>query len=70
MVVESSKLAVDVKFYQQAVAGDPVGIPYGCHLPSSPCLKIDLQTREAVCLGLCLKLLYQISNTDNTQKWR
>ena len=35
-----------------------------CQLPSGPSLKIDPQTWEAVCLGFCSTLLFQIYDID------
>jgi len=70
MVEEAWKVAIEAQDYQQALAGAPVVMLYVCHLPSSPSLKIDPQTWEAVCLGFSLMVLYQISDTNYTQKCR
>jgi len=60
MVKEAWKLDIEAQDRQQALAGAPAGTPSVCQLPSGPSLKIDPQTREAVSLGFCLMLLYQI----------
>jgi len=64
MVEEAWKLAIEAQDRQGALAGAPAGTPSVCPLPSSPSLKINLQTREAVSLGFCLMLLYQIYDID------
>ena len=50
MVDEAWKLAIEAQDRQRALAGAPVGTPSVCQLPGGPSLKIDLQTREAVCV--------------------
>jgi len=69
MVEEAWKLAIEAQDRQQALAGAPVGMPSVCQLPGSLFLKIDLQTREAVSLGFCSMLLYQISYIDYAPKY-
>jgi len=69
MVDEAWKLAIEAQDRQQALAGAPVGTPSVCHLPGGPSLKIDPQTREAVSLGFCLMLLYQISDIHYAPKY-
>jgi len=59
MVEAAWKLVIESQDRQRALAGAPVGTPSVCQLPGGPSLKIDLQTREAVSLELCLMLLYQ-----------
>jgi len=63
-IKEASKLAIEAEDRQGALAGAPGDMPSVCRLPGGPSLKIDPQTREAVGLGLCLMLLYQISDID------
>jgi hypothetical protein len=50
MVDEAWKLAIDAQNHQRALAGAPVGTPSVCQLPGGASLKINLQTREAVCV--------------------
>jgi len=50
MVVEAWKLAIEAQDRQPALAGAPVGTPSVCQLPGGRSLKIDPQTREAVCV--------------------
>ena len=50
MVDEAWKLAIEAQDRQRALAGAPVGTPSVCQLPGGPSLKIDPQTREAVCV--------------------
>jgi len=69
IIEEAWKLAIEAQDRQQALAGASVGTPSECQLPSGPCLKIDPQTREAVSLGFCLMLLYQISDIDYAPKY-
>jgi len=69
MVEEAWKLVIDAQDHQQALAGAPGGTPSVCQFPSSPSLKIDLQTQEAVSIGFCLMLVYQISDIDYTPKY-
>jgi len=70
LIVEDAwKLAIEGQDRQRALAGAPVGTPSVCQLPGGPSLKIDQQTREAVSVGFCLMLLYQISDTDYTPKY-
>jgi len=69
MVAEAWKLALEAQDRQRALAGAPVGPPSLCQLPGSPSLKIDPQTPEAVSLGFCLMLLYQISDIDYAPKY-
>jgi len=59
MVEEAWKLAIEAQDRQRALAGAPVGTPSVCQLPAGPCLKIDLQTRQAVSLEFCLMLFYE-----------
>ena len=59
MVEEAWNLAIEAQDRQRALAGAPAGTPSVCQLPRGPSLKIDPQTQEAVCLELCLMLLYQ-----------
>ena len=65
---EAWTLPIDAQNGQQALAGAPVGTPSVCQMPDSPSLKIDPQTREAVGLGFCLMLHYQISVIDYALK--
>jgi len=51
MVDEAWQLAIEAHDRQRALAGAPVGVPSVCQLPSGPSLKIDPQTREAVCVN-------------------
>jgi len=53
MVEEAWKLAIEAQDRQRALAGVPAGTPSVCQLPRGPSLKIDLQTQEAVSLGIC-----------------
>ena len=69
MVEEASKLAIDAQNHQQALAGTPVGTPSVGQLPSSPSLKIDLQTQEAVSLRFCSMCLYEILDIDYAHKY-
>jgi hypothetical protein len=48
MVEEAWKLAIEAQDREQALAGAPTETPSVCQWPSSPSLKIDLQTQEAV----------------------
>jgi len=64
MVEEAWKRAIEAQDRQRAFAGAPAGTPSVCQLPGGPSLKIDPQTREAVSLGICLMLPYQIYNID------
>jgi hypothetical protein len=64
MVEEAWTLAIEAQDRQRALAGAPPGTLPVCQLPSSPSLKIDPQTREAVSFGLCLMLFYQIYDID------
>ena len=50
IVDEAWKLAIEAQDRQRALAGAPVGTPSVCQLPGGPSLKIDPQTREAVCV--------------------
>jgi hypothetical protein len=49
MVEEAWTLAIEAQDHQWALAVAPVGAPSVCQLPGGPSLKIDPQTREAVC---------------------
>ena len=68
MVEEAWKLAIEAQDHQWALAGAPPGTPSVCRLPSGPSPKIDPRTREAVSLGFCSMLVYQIYNIDYTPK--
>jgi hypothetical protein len=59
IVDEACKVAIEAQDHQWALADASVGTQSVCQLPSSPSLKIDLQTQEAVSLECCLMLLYQ-----------
>jgi len=50
MVDEAWNVVIEAQDRQPAFAGAPVGTPSVCQLPSGPSLKIDPQTREAVCV--------------------
>jgi hypothetical protein len=69
IVEEAWKLAIEAQYCQQALAGASVDMPSVCQLPSGLSLKVDLPIREAVSLGFCLLLLYQISNIDDAPKY-
>jgi len=69
MVEEVWKLAIEAQDRQRALASAPVGMPSVCQLPSSSSFKIDPQTWEAVSLGFCLMLLYQILDIDYAPKY-
>jgi len=69
MVEEAWKLAIEAQDRQRALAGAPAGTPSVCQLRSGPSLKIVLQTREAVSLGFCSILLYQIYDIDYAPKY-
>jgi hypothetical protein len=68
-VEEAWKLTIEAQDRQRALAGAPAGTPSVCQLPSSPFLKIDPQTREAVSIGFCLMLFYQIYDIDYAPKF-
>ena len=65
MVKEARKLAIKAQHHQRALAGAPAGTPSLCQLPSGPSLRNDPQTQEAVSIGFCWRLLYQICNIVN-----
>jgi hypothetical protein len=69
MVEEALKLAIEAQDCQWALAGAPAGTRSVCQLPSRPFLKIDPQTREAVSIGICLIVFYQIYDIDYAQKY-
>jgi len=69
MVEETWKVAIEAQDRQLALAGAPAGKPLVYQLPSSRSLKIDLQTREAVSLGFCFMLFYQIYDIDYTRNY-
>jgi hypothetical protein len=50
MVDEAWEPAIEGQDRQRALAGAPVGTPSVCQLPGGPSLKINPQTREAVCV--------------------
>jgi len=66
---EASKLAIEGQDWQQALAGAPADTPLVCQLPSSPSLKINLQTQEAVSFGFGLMLSYQIYDINYTPNY-
>ena len=49
-VEEAWELSTEAQDRQRVIAGAPAGTPSVCQLPSSPSLKINLQTQEAVSL--------------------
>jgi len=57
MVGEAWKLAIEAQDAQRALAAASVGTPSVCPFPGGPSPKIGRQTRQAVCLELCLMLL-------------
>jgi len=69
MVEEAWKVAIQAEDGQQALAGAPAGTPSVCQVPSSPTLKINPQTWEAVSFGFCLMLFYQIYDIDYTPNY-
>jgi len=69
MVKEAWKLAIEAQDHQRALAGAPVSTPSVCQLPSSPSLKIDPQTPEAVSLEFLSMLFYQIYDVDYAPKY-
>ena len=69
MVYEAWKLAIEDQDHQQPWAGAPVGTPSVCQLPSSPSLKIDSPTWEAVRLEFCLMPFYQIYKIGYARKY-
>jgi len=68
MVEETWKLTIEAQHHQWALAGAPGRTPSVCQLRCGPSLKIDPQPRDAVSLGFCLILLYQISDIDFAPK--
>lgn len=64
MVQDSRNQAIDAQDHQWARASTSLGTQSVCPLPSVPYLKTVSQLQEAVCLGLCLILLYQIYDID------
>jgi len=64
MVETAWNLGIEAQDHQRALAGAPAGTPSVWQLRSGPSLKIDPQTREAVSLGFCSMLLYQIYHMD------
>jgi len=53
MVKEAWKVGIEAHDSQWALAGTRAGTASVSQLPGGPCLKIDLQTREAVSLEFC-----------------
>jgi len=64
MVEEALKLPIEAQDHQRAIADAPVSMPSVCQLPHHSSLKIDRQRWEAVSLGSCPMLLYQILDID------
>jgi len=50
MVDEAWQLAIEAQDCPRALAGAPVGMRSVCQFPSGPSLKIDPETREAICV--------------------
>jgi len=69
MVEGTWKLAIEARYRQRALTGAALGTPCACQLPGGPSLKTDQQTREAVSLGFCLMVLYQILDIDYAPKY-
>jgi len=69
IVEEAWKLAIKAQHCQPAWPGASEGTPSVCQLPGGPSLKMDPQTRETVSLGVCLLLLYQISDIDYARQY-
>jgi len=69
MVEEAWKVVIKAQEHKRALAGAPVGTPSVSYLPSSPSLKIDLQSQKAVSHGFGLMFLYQISETEYALKY-
>jgi len=69
MVEEAWRLAIEAQNHQWAVAGAPAGTQSLCQLPCGPSLKIDPQKQEAISLGFCLMLFYQIYEIDYTPNY-
>jgi len=69
MFEDGWNLPTDTQDCQRALQGAPRGTPSVCQLPGGPTLKINPWTGEAVCFGFCMKLLYQIQDTDCDPKY-
>jgi len=70
MVGADWKLAIEAWNHQRALAGASIGTPSVCLFPCGLSHRIDPQTQEAVSLGFCLLLLYQISDIAYAPKYR
>jgi len=68
-VEQAWKLAIEAQDRQRAIAGAPPCTPSVCQLPSGPSLTIDLQTWQAVSIGCCLMLFYQIYYIDYAPRY-
>jgi len=69
MVEDARKLVIEAQNRRRALVEASVGMLSMCQLPGGASLKIDLHTQEAVSLGFCLMLLYQISNIAYDPKY-
>jgi len=69
IVKEAWELVIEAQDRQQQLAGTSPGTRSVCQLPTGPSLKIDPQTLEAISLGICSMLFYQIWDIDNAPNY-